>query len=164
VLKSLVLASVAALAAFAATPASAQVTYTFDGFSDVIGAPQSASFTLNNYLTSDQFIAPAGFTSCFSATPCAGIQFNLNDPFNGFTGYSLFDFKDGSSGTFYYFKTADVAANGSYSNSEIGFNGARLTVSGAPLSVPEPGTWAMMLAGLAVAGMALRARPHLQRA
>jgi len=74
VLKSLVLASVAALAAFAATPASAQVTYTFDGFSDVIGAPQSASFTLNNYLTSDQFIAPSGFTSCvFGALWNAGI-------------------------------------------------------------------------------------------
>jgi hypothetical protein len=158
VLKSLVLASVAALAAFSATPVSAQVTYTFDGFSDVIGAPQSATFTLNSYLTSDTFIPTSGFTSCVSTTPCAGIQFDLNDPFNGFTGYSLFDFRDGSSGTFYYFKTADVATNGSYGNSEIGFNGARLTVSGAPLAVPEPGAWAMMLAGLAVAGMALRAK------
>ena len=152
----LTLATVASMAL--AVPASAQVTYSFTGFSDVIGGPQSFILTLPDYLTADQFVPASAFTSCASATPCAGFQFNLVDPFNNFAGYSLIDFKDDTSGTFYYFKTADFAANGTYSNAEIGFNLATLTVSGAANAVPEPAAWGMLIGGFGFAGAAMRRR------
>jgi hypothetical protein len=141
-----------------AVPASAQVTYSFSGFSDVIGGPQSFTLTLNDYLTADRFVPASAFTSCVSATPCQGFQFNLVDPFNNFTDYSLIDFKDDSSGTFYYFKTPDFAANGTYTNEEVGFNLATLTVSGSANAVPEPAAWGMMIGGFGLAGMAMRRR------
>jgi len=57
------------------------------------------------------------------------------------------------------FLTFGVFNLGSYSNDSTGFS---FTLTDA---VPEPGTWAMMIGGFALAGSALRTRhPRLQRA
>lgn len=149
------LLSAAAACLCIAAPAAASVTYTFSGFSDVIRAPQSFTLTLADYLTVDTDISAAQYTSCSSGTACAGFEFRVNDPVNGFTNYSFLNFKDQSSGTFYYFLKANFLTDGVYQNPYVGFNHATLTVA-SNRAVPEPASWALMIAGFAALGGAIR--------
>lgn len=144
--------------ATATSPALADVTYTFSGFSSIVNAPQSFTLTLPDFLTADTFVPASEFDSCVGGgEDCTGLQFNLVDPHNNFS-WSLIDFKTTNTGTFYYFDTSAFTTPGTHTNEYVDFNPASLTVRVDPVNVAEPATLAMLLGGLGLAGVAVRRR------
>ena len=153
----------------AAVPAAAAVTYSFAGFSSFGFTYGSFVFTVPNYITSPTFIPAAALTSCtvtFAAAPtdvCAAQSMNVTPSYDvvGF-GYGPNPLALPSL-TFFYFSPGSFAANGTYNSLIFGESHAGiLTVSGAGGggggAVPEPASWAMLLAGFGAVGATLRRR------
>jgi hypothetical protein len=146
-----------------AIPAAAAVTYTLAGYSGVVEAPQSFSFVVDDYLSADTTIPLSAFTFCVPGEgTCVGAEFSVDDPFNNFPDLSVLNFQTDTSGTFYYFDEDAFTTNGVYTNTEVGFNLATLTVSGFAEAVPEPATWALMISGFGMVGAASRRRLRTQ--
>jgi hypothetical protein len=176
----------ALLAGLSATAASAVVRYEFTAFSTfpnaffVFGAaPETISggFTIEvpTYIGADTTFAPADLLS-FSATGSltgaltAGSQaFTLSGSFEDSV---IFRFVGGpnsfEAGAAYYFADGAFSAPGTYDTVLFGPDQAgRLVVTnmggngggggGGPV-VPEPATWAMMIAGFGLVGGAMRRR------
>lgn len=173
-----VLTSLAALALLGATPASA-ATYVFSGGGFADGATFSGSFTGEDSDNDGQISSFTGEVSAFSGifsgnsyvTP---LTFGLGDlmslvwDLDAFLGDGIggpsFEGLWAENGTGYFMIGAGayVACDGANPCAEV-TDGAGYDDSFAPLSVaihtPEPGTWAMMLAGFGMIGAALR-RPR----
>lgn len=145
-----------------AASASAAVTYDFSGnFQEGNFVPPNASFelTLPAYITVDQTFTASqvglrcgdAFVQCTSVTFSTEVQPGQDvveiNFIAGITPQSAF--YDFASGTF--------TADGSHFQDAQPFgNNATLTVSGSPAPVPEAPTWAMMISGFGLAGLALR--------
>ncbi len=154
----------AAVSAVALTaPAEATVTYTFEATSALNGAPfGNFEFTAANFLTGGNAVPLVDLTSCnvtfvgFGSPDC-GPQL-LADNF--FASHSAVFFQtDNGSQTVYYFPLLAFSTIGSHDSEILGPDQfATLTVSSTNNAVPEPGTWATMLAGFGLMGFALRRR------
>jgi hypothetical protein len=156
----LILATAASVLALAGS-ASATVTYDFSGnFNSSNFNPDNAFFkvTTSSFIDSKQdFTAADSGLKCVGVfTQCTGVSF-LFDVNTGqdTVAINYQDFNGGQSGSvFYNFVDGAFGKSGKYSQDEGAFfNNGTLTVS-----VPEPSVWAMMLAGFAVLGGALRFR------
>lgn len=154
----------AASAAFA-TPASALVTYSFAGFSGdnfIIVGPQTFSFTQPTYFSQTATVMQftggnaTSATFCFPGSPCGffGLPASGHElRINSLGGSAIYTF----SGFPFTMNGVNVATSGT--------NAGTLTVTGSPTTtepptsaVPEPTTWAMMLAGFGTVGFAMRRR------
>ena len=151
-----------------ASPASAApLLFTFTGNS--FSGAQSASFTLDSNPTPDQINDQPvfGFGQIFFN--------NVSGTFNGQAGTaSLISFGTGIASQFQIVGTSlgfaqfagDTVFTGSFSNPVFspgtykfgGFSSGTLTISAIAAAVPEPATWAMMIAGFGMVGGALRHR------
>lgn len=156
--------SVAAVTCVTAVPASA-ATLLFDFF----GPSGTASFQLDSnptpdfastFIGSDQF----GFNNVagiYGGTPgtASTISFgngifsslSITAPNLGFTQFSSPTLFTGT-------PTAPVFSTGSYTLINPFFGNGTLTISGISAAVPEPGTWAMMIAGFGAISFAMRRR------
>lgn len=150
------LAATAVLAS--AAPASALAIYQFSGnFQEGNFVPPNASFTLTPSPVTgpDQtFSASQVNLQCGDAfVTCNSVTFST-DFSPGFDSIAInFTTGSGDQSVYYYFSPKAFGVDGVY-NQDAGafFNNATLTVAG----VPEPATWAMMIAGSGLAGAALR--------
>jgi PEP-CTERM motif len=168
-------AGLASLALALAAPAHAAIRYDFTAFSTfsqawfVFGAPPetiSGSFTLTTptYISSNRTVMPGALTS-FSATGSltgpltAGRQrFNVD----AFNDSIIFGFVGGpdsfEAAAAYYFAAGALSAPGTYDTVLFGQDQAgRLVVTnlGGP-GVPEPASWAMLIAGFGLMGAVQR--------
>lgn len=131
-----------------ASPASAEVTYTFTGnFQNGNFAPANASFsiTLPSFITSDQiFTAEQSHLSCGdNFVQCTGVSF-LTDATTGQDVVTInFNTATASESEFYDFAPTAFTTVGVFSQDGGAFgNDGTLTTA-----VPEPSTWAMMILG-----------------
>ncbi|MBT2187667.1 PEPxxWA-CTERM sorting domain-containing protein [Sphingobium sp. H33] len=135
----------------------------FDNFTDAATIPDADDFTIN--------FGPFTWTKAdnLDAERLAGIQYN-NGAFNGFVFLTNFTFQgqdyrfnlEGSvisvrllSGGF---PTGSSYINGTLNSPAFGGTAYTPPVTPPTPGVPEPATWAMMIAGMGLAGAAMRAR------
>ncbi len=164
-LSRLLRGGVAALAMMTATgPAAAAVTYTFEA-SSAFGTPFGKFvYEAPTFITAETFVPAASLTSCTVTSPASGFtcgtqRFIPGDPANGI--YDFIGFATQNTTTAYYFAPGALGAFGIYETQLFGTDqAARLIVSrsGGPGPVPEPATWAMMIAGFGIMGGAMRYR------
>jgi hypothetical protein len=156
---SMLLAAVTGIAMLAGS-ASATITYDFSGnFNSSNFFPDNASFEIvtSSFINSDQnFTTAESNLQCIGVfTQCTGVSF-LTDLLTGHDAIAINyqDFNGGQSGsTYYYFSGTAFGAAGNYLQDQgSSFNNGSLSVS----DVPEPSVWAMLLAGAALMGGALR--------
>jgi hypothetical protein len=158
-MKSKVLALAAVAGSLMAGQAQAAVTYKFES---EIG---SFTYLSADFVTGLRYVDPADLTACASVRGGCWITFfpDIIAPRpEASLGFETRVTNQPSIETFFFFAPGAFSAPGVYSallNGEI----ASLTVSGAPgplptISVPEPGTWALMIAGFGLAGATLRRR------
>ena len=144
------------LAALAATilcgAANAAVVYTFGG---PFGT-RYASFTL----TTDDYIGvDTNFTAFTSSSNVSSVKFSRSCGASA----TACDYiaVENYGYNYYYFVDGAFLQNGVYQTTSI--NPGTLTVSGSPTqtaSVPEPASWAMMIAGFGAIGAAMRRRQN----
>ena len=165
--------TVAALALLAAAgPAAAVVTYSFEGRSAFPGN-NFGRFTISlpGAVTSSSTFPAAQFSSCqvlsnpnftcgdhrftFTTVATFGIDANMIE-------FSALDNGSEVGRTFFYFAPGAFGANGTYQTIVFGEDqAATLTVSGiggGGGAVPEPASWAMLIAGFGLTGAAMRRR------
>lgn len=157
----------AALAAISllglAGQASAAVKYEFAAFSSFSGnLTGDFSVVLPDFVLDDGDITVD--TCSASSPPCASEQrfivdeANLNGPPDG---HDIVGFVTGLGTTYYYFGNGIFQQLGVFDTVLFGSTQAgRLTISQVddPNPVPEPGAWALMIAGFGMAGAAMRRR------
>jgi PEP-CTERM motif len=161
--KMMLRAGLAAMALGMAGSAQAVVTYTFkadSAFPDL--SYGSFQFSTANFLTGDNVIPLASLTSCsvtYSPTgQSCGDQrletlFYISPPFYETVKFGLLD----GSATYYYFDQGSFATLGTHSSQIFGASQfATLNVSNG--GVPEPASWALMIAGFGLVGGAMRRR------
>jgi hypothetical protein len=157
-------AALFAAAFMVATSASAAVTYDFSGnFQEGNYVPPNASFrlTVPTYITSDQtFTASQVGLNCGDAfVQCTSVTFSTDVT----PGQDVIEinFVGGTSGSaFYDFASGAFTTSGSHFQDAQPFgNNATLAVA-----VPEAPTWAMMISGFGLAGLALRGKRRVVRA
>jgi hypothetical protein len=90
--------------------------------------------------------SPKAFDVTLSASDGSSQLIHLDNA----NGSNIFDVFGTAGET--YTSASIVSTNGSFTD----FKQLRLVLAGQPFSVPEPGTWAMMLVGFAGIGMSLR--------
>jgi hypothetical protein len=147
-----------ALALSLSGAAHADVTYTFSGLSSAFFSPAQQLFTITvpTFITADTAFLPGDLAvgSCTSSVEtCTSIHF-LIAPFG--PSYDAIDFKTTRTTSLYFFEPGAFGAVGTY-QTQVGFNTGTLTVT----AVPEPQTYAMMLAGLALMGFVVRRRKRV---
>jgi hypothetical protein len=165
-------AAVTALA-LAASPANAAVRYDFQAFSSFpLGEPQDVvtgnfSLTLADFITSSTTVPFAGLSSCSATGSVTGVMLcgeqtlSPVEGFNDFVGFGFFQ-PLGFSAVYYYFTPGALSAVGTYDTVLFGQEQAgRLTVSVVGGAVPEPGSWAMMIAGFGLVGGVMRRKNTL---
>lgn len=161
----------AVLLGAAAQPAAAAVQYDFTAYSSFdlgTGATYNGDFTYvaPTYIVPDVAVPASALTSCavFGSdnvpASCANQGFLNGATYNqpttvivsfGFTSPSL------NAGIFYYFDAVAFSAPGTYQTVLFGTAQAgQLVVT--DLAVPEPASWALMIAGFGLVGGALRQR------
>jgi hypothetical protein len=148
-----------------ASPASADVTYTFTGnFQNGNFVPPNASFsiTVPNFITSDQtFTSAQSNLSCGdNFVQCTGVSF-LTDVTPGQDVVTInFNTANSSESEFYDFAPTAFTIVGVASQDAGAFgNDGTLTTA-----VPEPSTWAMMILGFCGIGfMAYRRKSGVFR-
>ena len=166
------LAIAAAMLAGLPAAANAAVTYVFtaDSSSVLDERTYTGGFTLttNDYITANNTFAVADLTSC-TVTLSDGVAGACGDqnvyvgPSNDIVGFAFTSADGGLYAINYFFDAGTFAANGAYAtNDVIRDHRGTLTVSGfaepATGGVPEPATWALMIAGFGLAGASLRRR------
>lgn len=135
----------------------------FASFPDAANIPAGDAFTLNF----------GSYTFTLANDPAAQIQYNGNK-FNGFAFNTVFDFEgsnyvfSANGGVFQVYAEGDPLLAplisgyfniGNAALSELTPYTPQVDVPGA---VPEPATWAMMIAGFGAAGIALRRRRRIK--
>jgi hypothetical protein len=166
----------AALAAMmgVAAPAAAVVTYTFEGLSAFEGGWFGRFvISLTGPVTSDSVFPAAQFTSCeVLSNPdltCGDHRFTFTTVAEFGVDGNMIEFAANNAGgevgrSFFYFQPGAFGANGTYNTIIFGSDqAATLTVSGiggggGPPPIPEPATWAMLIAGFGLTGAAMRRR------
>lgn len=159
---------------FLANPASAAVRYTFTAFSgpekngeEINGG--GFSLTIPNYLTSNPTYQPDALTNCWVSTTmqptggtCYSQDFYRNDA-RDYIAFGTNTVLNPKSWTYYNFASGAFGAPGTYATvPSQGYGTGQMVVElvadiDTP-PVPEPKTWAMMLAGLSIVGGAMRRR------
>jgi hypothetical protein len=164
-------ASLFAMAVGVSCNANAAITYKFNATSSVGGAYGSFELTTPNFVTGIVEFAPQDLTSCTIAFP-PGNQACGNQTFNTVTFgppefYEILSFGaaivgiSGNSETLYYFDQGSFGTVGVHLSQVFGNTQfATLTVSDSSLvaGVPEPASWALMIAGFGLVGAGLRRR------
>ncbi|MBP6765186.1 MAG: PEP-CTERM sorting domain-containing protein [Rubrivivax sp.] len=152
--------ALAAALAVLSLSCAAQVTYTFTGSTDISPTEiidLAFVLTVPDYITSDINFDLAELTSCTTSQgSCMGAHFYVDAKAAGFTdlpGLQTVVFRSSFFGSYHYFEAPAFTTPGTYED-YFGFNPATLTVS----AVPEPGVWALMLAGLGAGAFSLRRR------
>ncbi|UAK23445.1 PEPxxWA-CTERM sorting domain-containing protein [Sphingomonas nostoxanthinifaciens] len=153
-----ILAAVVAATIGGAAVADASVVYSY---SNPVGGA-SFSYTASDFITSNTAISGAATNSCsvFGFT-CTSVNFSFSGAIATISASSLFQspfgslpFSDSST-----FNAADLMTPGAHGSTSNIF--ASLTVTQMGGAVPEPASWAMMLAGFGIAGGAMRRRRNL---
>jgi hypothetical protein len=162
--KMVLQASLAAMAIGMAGSASAAVTYKFNATSSFGGPYGSFELTTASFLTGVNTFALASLTSCTVAFS-PGSQ-DCGDQALDTTFYSIAPFYEtvafgtaDLSASFYYFEAGSFGTLGTHSSQIFGSGQfATLTVNdpNAVAGVPEPASWAMMIAGFGLVGAGLR--------
>ncbi|MBI1196568.1 MAG: PEP-CTERM sorting domain-containing protein [Phenylobacterium sp.] len=174
----------AAAAALAGLPMAAQaaVTYSFVADSSENFVDGSTTFTgsfevtLADYVTSNTVVPLASLTSCSvvasngGATSCLNQGFTFPSPDYNWVDFGL-NYEGGENHFYYYFELGAFATNGVHESIVLGpEQHGFLTVSGSPDTggpgtggpgtggVPEPATWALLIAGFGMVGGAMRRR------
>jgi hypothetical protein len=179
--KMLTRTTLGALALGAASAAQAAILYSFDG---TLVRPDPAGLKIHNmkwtYITPDFIsLAPGGFlpVPLSALASCTATKF-VGSVASGPVGCGTINFSRGSTDNFVNFSISDateptgsisgflyVGANDSLATIGTrsdsfpaggGTNSGTLTISIAP--VPETASWAMMIAGFGIAGVAMRRR------
>jgi hypothetical protein len=159
---------------FAAVPANATVRYDFTAFSsfDTNGEQITGggfSFVASSFLTDDTNIPFGNLLSCsVSTTASSGTCLDQDMLFHVLQGYQTVSFGistalNPSIGIYYYFDDGAFGAVGTYESQLFGADQAgRLVVTDlGGGAVPEPATWAMMIAGFGAVGFAMRRRQNV---
>ncbi len=153
------------------------VTYVFEAFSSFGRGPNDTTtysggfeVTLASPITVDTVLPLASLTSCtvfasFGNPVCIDQEILFGFFADSVTISHSFSNPDDNDagGNFYYFDIAAMTTNGVYETILFGADQAgRLTVTGArdpsgPV-VPEPATWAMLIAGFGLVGATMRRR------
>jgi hypothetical protein len=169
--------------AMAAAPAAAVVTYTFEGLS-AFGNGNFGRFQINlpGPVTATTVFPAAQFTSCevlsnpdlscgdhgFTFATVGGFGIDADMIEFAVRGDNGFGEIIELSRTFYYFAPGAFGANGTYETIIFGqdqaavleVSGIRGGGGGGP-AVPEPASWAMLIAGFGLVGALQRRRPAL---
>lgn len=159
---------------FLANPASAAVRYTFTAFS---GPEKNGehingggfSITVPSFLTGDPSFTADSLTHCTVSTtmqPTGGsctVQDFYSNPARDYLGFGTDTALNPLSWTYYSFASGAFSAAGTYTSlspleEKTGQIVVELLADVDTPAVPEPATWAMMLAGLGVVGGAMRRR------
>jgi hypothetical protein len=165
------LALLALASVLAASPAAAAVTYTFGAISSFTSnwtgnwdeqITGGFSVTVASPISTNTAIPAASLTSCGMSgsisgfIPCGDQEFR----FDTVPGYLIISFSGPNFGIFYYFDPAASTTNGTWDTTIFGTDQQGILVtSGAPTSVvPEPASWAMLIAGFGLTGAAMRRR------
>lgn len=172
-MRLVVSAAVAALA-FSAVPAEAAVRfYAFTGtVTDSTIAGVEVGQTFNARIVADDLASGTGDSVIFTGTGSGSFTTNTFDrSFNGLSMYSFpFDRGQGAINNRYELFTAfdirpsasfaaDVNAATNVARGGVSFEGlGRISFVGVAAAVPEPATWAMMIAGFGLVGGAVRRR------
>ena len=134
-----------------------------------LNSSQSISFTLDNssapnFSGSDYVEFDNVATSSAAGKSVAQITFYVSSSLGGFSIYQNSDLFADTRGpqVFSSDTTRPVFASGSYivAAGNPGFTGGTLTIKAVAAAVPEPATWAMMVAGFSAIGFAMRRRKH----
>lgn len=156
-----------ALAVLAASPATAAVNYDFTAYD--FNGQSLGGFTLTtpDFLTgtpsNPAVVSSAQFDSCTLVGGCGDASFSYDPGLFG-AGHDVLAFGGPQIAAIYFFAGGAFSTPGAYTpaNADIPTATGRLVVSQGVAPVPEPGEWAMLAAGLAVAGGF--ARRHRQTA
>jgi PEP-CTERM motif len=163
--KMMLRAGLVAMGIAMAGSASAAITYKFDASSSFGSAFGSFELTTPTFLTGINILSPASLTSCsvtFSVGDpvCGNQRFDTTfydvSPFYETIGFGTSD----TSETYYYFDQGSFGTVGTHSSQIFGSNQfATLTVTDSNIgAVPEPASWALMIAGFGLVGSAMRRR------
>lgn len=156
-IKKIMLGCATALIAISATTAAdAAVKYDFTASSAYSGTVGSFSYVAPSFLSGYNSIDSTNLLSCTRAdgVACSGAQ-----EINNYAGiYTQVAFNVGNNNqNYYYFDTSALNSFGTFNTVLFGASQAgTLTVSNFAAAVPEPATWAMMLAGVGMMGFAMR--------
>jgi PEP-CTERM motif len=169
--KMILRAGLFVVASSIAGSASAAITYKFNATSSNGGAYGSFELTTPNFVTGIVEFSAQDLTSCTIAFP-PGNQACGNQNFNTLT-FGPPDFLEilsfgaaivgvpGNSETLYFFNPGSFGTVGVHSSQVFGSaQFATLTVSDSSIipGVPEPASWALMIAGFGLVGAGLRRR------
>ena len=131
------------------------ITYTLDGAYDLT--------LINTYASWDQYRGGQDFTVSYATAAAPATFVTLASVFNNTTGAGASDFV--STGTSIFESAGFLATNvvalrfDFGGNLQFGYAGYReIDVFGTSSAVPEPGTWAMLVAGFGLVGFAARRR------
>jgi len=163
-MKKLLCAAVAAAASLAATaPAQAATTFQFDGVTGTFSNTQVESPDFTDVFAS--FVVPIGSIISLAVTSSASSDTGDLD----FTSVTLngVEFDTKATGDF-EFRTIRALSTGDNIIRLTGVAGSNATYAGtinvaaATPAVPEPASWAMMIAGFGLVGTAMRRRASVQ--
>jgi PEP-CTERM motif len=169
-MKKILFIATAALVAISAGSANAAVRYDFEAFSSFpLGIPNDVvsggfSVTLADFVISPTTVQASSLSSCFAFGSASGVLPCGNQILAtqaGFDDYILFGFAQpqGPAQVAYYFGEGALSSVGIYLTTAFGPDQAgRLTVTLVGGAVPEPASWAMMIAGFGLVGAAMRRR------
>lgn len=160
----------AAAACLVSTGAEAAVTYTITQGSNInirfeTATPLTTAMTMTDF--TDQRCVVSSIMS--SGLKCTSLTLDPSYKDNKGQGSVLLFLESPNTKVGYSFGTDTLSINGSYTTGFL--NRITLTVSGAPAfippvatAVPEPATWALMLAGFGLTGAAMRRRRRVATA
>lgn len=151
----------AACLLLAAGAANADVRYDFftPGSGGIIGVGGSFTLTVPDFITAQTLFTAAQFDSCSTTNgPCLGAEFYPITA--GILGPNEFDairFDHTLGNSYHYFADGAFVTPGSYVTLS-GVEGTLQVTDLSPPAVPEPTTWAMLVAGFGITGAVLRRR------
>lgn len=161
--------AIAALALGMAGSASATVTYDFQGFNALGGAPYGGFvLTVPTFFAagSTTFVPSTSLSSCSVTFPstytCGNMWF-----YNNVSAQTYITFKtvQSSANTNYFFAAGSFNAVGTYNSTNPGNGqmGRLIVTESAVPAIPEPATWGMMLFGFGLIGSVIRRRERATR-